>query len=90
MNKGELITRIAENADLSIEQATEVMNTLLYTIGDSLRDGNKVYLFGFGTFTSKERKSRAGRNPQTGEQIIIPSKNVVKFKPGKELEEILN
>ena len=90
MNKGELITRIAENADLSIAQATEVMDTLLYTIGDSLRDGNKVSLFGFGTFTAKERKSRTGRNPKTGEQIIIPSKNVVKFKPGKELEEILN
>lgn len=90
MNKGELITRIAENADLSIAQATEVVNTLLYTIGDTLRDGNKVSLFGFGTFTSKERKSRPGRNPKTGEQIIIPAKKVVKFRPGKELEEILN
>jgi len=90
MNKGELITRVAENADLSIAQATEVVNTLLYTIGDSLRDGNKVSLFGFGTFTPKERKSRPGRNPKTGEKIIIPAKNIVKFKPGKELEEILN
>jgi len=90
MNKGELITRVAENADLTIAQATEVVNTLLYTIGDSLRDGNKVALFGFGTFTTRERKSRPGRNPKTGEQIIIPAKNVVKFKPGKELEEILN
>ncbi len=90
MNKGELITRIAENADLSIAQATEVMDTLLYTIGDTLRDGKKVSLFGFGTFISKERKSRPGRNPKTGEQIIIPAKKIVKFRPGKELEEILN
>ena len=90
MNKGDLITRVAENADLTIAQATEVVNTLLYTIGDTLKDGKKVSLFGFGTFTPQERKSRPGRNPKTGEPIIIPAKNVVKFKSGKELDEILN
>lgn len=90
MNKGDLITRVAEDADLSITQATEVVNTLLYTISDTLKNGKKVSLFGFGTFTPQERKSRPGRNPKTGEAIMIPSKRIVKFKSGKELDQKLN
>lgn len=90
MNKGELITRIAENADLSLAQAAEVMDTLLDTISDTLKDGKKVSLFGFGTFTTQRRKSRTATNPRTGKEMNIPERNVVKFKAGKELEQNLN
>lgn len=90
MNKATLITRIAENADLTIPQATEVVNTLLDTIGDTLKDGQKVNLFGFGTFTTRRRKPRTATNPKTGQPIDVPAKNVVHFKPGKALEQILN
>ena len=90
MNKGDLITKIAESADLSKAQATEVLNTVLSSIGDALRDGDKVTLIGFGTFSVSHRDARTGRNPQTGKSIKIAAKNVVKFKPGKELSETVN
>ncbi len=90
MNKGDLVNKIAENANLSKAQATEALNTVLDCIGQSLKDGDKVSLVGFGTFTCTHRPARTGRNPQTGASIQIAAKNVVKFKPGKELAESVN
>ncbi len=90
MNKGDLINKLAEEANLSKTQATEAINSVLETISDTLKDGKKVSLIGFGTFTLNKRNERAGRNPQTGEAITIPAKNVVKFKPGKELMQNVN
>ncbi|MEO1517284.1 MAG: HU family DNA-binding protein [Bacteroidota bacterium] len=90
MNKGDLINRMAEEANLSKTQASEALNAVINCIGESLKDGNKVSLVGFGTFTVTTRNARPGRNPKTGESIMIPSKNVVKFKPGKELVTNMN
>ena len=90
MNKGELINKVAEDANLTKNQAAEALNCVFNSIGETLKDGKKVSLLGFGTFTMAERKARTGRNPQTGATIQIPSKNVVKFKPGKELVDNLN
>lgn len=90
MNKGELINRIAENANLSKAEATEALSATLAAITDSLRDGERTSLVGFGTFSVTARKARDGRNPATGETIKIPAKNVVKFKPGKELSATVN
>ena len=90
MNKADLINRVAEDANMSKTQAAEVINSVIGCIGETLKDGNKVALTGFGTFTMTNRKARLGRNPQTGAEIKIPSKNVVKFKPGKELNETIN
>jgi nucleoid DNA-binding protein len=90
MNKGDLINNIAENANLSKAQATDALNAVLDGITDSLKDGDKVTLIGFGTFSLSHRKARSGRNPQTGETIQIAAKNVVKFKPGKEITEAVN
>jgi len=90
MNKGELINRVAEDANLTKAQATEALNAVLGSIEESLKDGNKVTLVGFGTFICTERKARMGRNPQTGESIQIAAKNVIKFKPGKELVSSVN
>lgn len=87
MNKGDLVSKIAEKADLSKAQATEALNTMLDCIGDSLKEGDKVTLIGFGTFSASLRKERQGRNPQSGESITIPAKASVKFKPGKELSD---
>ena len=71
-------------------QATEALNCVINCIGNSLKDGDKVSLVGFGTFSMTTRDARQGRNPRTGETITIPEKNVVKFKPGKELMTSLN
>lgn len=90
MNKGDLINKIAERADISKGQATDALNAVLDNIGEALKDGDKVTLIGFGTFSISERKARTGRNPQTGETIKIAAKNVVKFKPGKELSDSVN
>ncbi|MEL6866373.1 MAG: HU family DNA-binding protein [Bacteroidota bacterium] len=90
MNKGELINKVAEDANLSKTQASDALNAVFSCIEDSLKDGKKVSLVGFGTFSISERKARTGRNPQTGESIQIAAKNVVKFKPGKELSTSVN
>ncbi len=90
MNKADLINRVAEEANMTKTQAAEAINSVIGCIGETLKDGNKVSLTGFGTFIMANRKARIGRNPQTGAEIKIPSKNVVKFKPGKELNETVN
>ena len=90
MNKGDLINRIAENADITKAQATDALNAVLDGVSEALEDGDKVTLIGFGTFSVSHRDARTGRNPQTGEKIRIAAKNVVKFKPGKELTGKVN
>ncbi|MCB0546583.1 MAG: HU family DNA-binding protein [Phaeodactylibacter sp.] len=90
MNKGDLINKIAESANLSKAQATDALNAVLDGISDALKDGDKVTLIGFGTFSVSRRDARTGRNPQTGATIKIAAKNVVKFKPGKEISDAVN
>ena len=90
MNKGDLISKIAESADISKAQATSALNAVLENIAGALNDGDKVTLIGFGTFSVSHRETRTGRNPQTGKTIKIDAKKVVKFKPGKELTEKVN
>ena len=90
MNKGDLINKVAEEANITKAQATDALNTVFNAIGDTLSNGNKVSLVGFGTFSSNHRAARVGRNPKTGEALQIKAKNVVKFKPGKELSASVN
>jgi DNA-binding protein HU-beta len=90
MNKGDLVSKIAEAGDLGKNQANDVLNAVLDSISDALKSGDKVTLIGFGTFSVSEREARQGRNPQTGQTIQIPAKKVVKFKPGKELADKVN
>lgn len=90
MNKKELIEKIADAADISKTDAEKALNGTLATIAESLRDGDKVTLVGFGTFSVSKRDARQGRNPQTGKTIDIPARNVVKFKAGSKLSEAVN
>jgi len=90
MNKGDVINRIAEDAGISKSEATDALNSVLDSIKNTLKDGKKVTLVGFGTFSSNHRAERQGRNPQTGAAITIKAKNLAKFKAGKELTEALN
>ncbi len=90
MNKGDLITRVAESANLSKADAAEAVNAVLSGITDTLKSGEKTTIVGFGTFSTTDRPARTGRNPKTGEAIQIKAKTVVKFKPGKELAEAVN
>ncbi len=90
MNKGDLINKLAEDANLTKAQASDALNSVLSSIGETLKDGNKVALVGFGTFSCSQRDARTGRNPQTGAKIKIAAKKVVKFKPGKDLADSIN
>ncbi|GED23811.1 HU family DNA-binding protein [Halomonas sabkhae] len=87
MRKPELAAAIAERADLSKDKASQVLNVILDEITGSVSDGNDVSLIGFGTFTVRERASRTGKNPQTGESLTIPASKTVAFKPGKGLKD---
>ena len=90
MNKGDLINKVAEDANLTKEQAAQAVNCELANIETTLKDGGKVAMVGFGPFSISERAARTGRNPKTGEAIQIAAKKVVKFKPGKELAASVN
>ena len=91
MNKGDLISKIAEDAGLTKTQATGALNAVLDAVTDSLKSGEKVTLVGFGTFSLSYREARVGRNPRKpNETINIASKVVAKFKPGKELSGAVN
>lgn len=90
MNKGDLITNIAESASITKGQAEDALNAVLDGITTALKNDDSVTLIGFGTFSVNHRAARAGRNPQTGETIQIAAKNLAKFKAGKKLTDALN
>ncbi len=87
MNKAELITNMAEAADISKTAADRALAGCLEAITDSLQKGESVTLIGFGTFSVAERAARTGRNPQTGKEMQIAAKKVARFKVGKRLAE---
>jgi DNA-binding protein HU-beta len=90
MNKQDLISKIASEADISKQKAGVALDATLDAIRDSLKKGDDVRLIGFGTFTVAERAATEGRNPRTGEKIKIPASKQPKFKPGKELKDTVN
>lgn len=85
MNKSDLIGKIAGDAKITKVQAQAALNSFLDASTVALKKGDKVILVGFGTFSVAKRAARKGRNPQTGKEINIPAKKVVRFKPGSEL-----
>ena len=87
MNKAELISAVAEKAELSKKDTEAVISAMLDTIAASLKDGDKVQLVGFGSFEVKKRAERIGRNPKTKESIKIPASQVPVFKAGKALKD---
>src|SRR5699024_1765893 len=87
MNKSDLVTAVAEKSELSKKDAAKAVDAVLESITDSLQEGEKVQLIGFGNFEVRERAARKGRNPQTGEEIEIPASKVPAFKAGKALRE---
>lgn len=85
MNKNDLVASIASSAQISKSAAERGLNGLLASLAAAIVSGQRVTLTGFGSFTIVHRAPRTGRNPKTGETVKIPSRRVVKFKPGKDL-----
>ena len=90
MTKADLIDEVAKNSELSKKDAEAIVQAVLDSIVESLKSGGKVELRGFGSFRLRDRSSREGRNPKTGEKVFVPAKKVPYFKPGKELKQLLN
>lgn len=87
MNKADLISKIAVNSGLSKKDSERALAAAIDAITESLKDGEKVQLVGFGIFDVKERAARTGRNPKTKEAIKIPASRTPQFKAGKALKD---
>jgi DNA-binding protein HU-beta len=85
MNKAQLIDAMADQAGLTKADAKKALDAFVNATTDALKGGDRVALIGFGSFAVSERSARTGRNPQTGKEIQIAAKKVVKFKLGAEL-----
>ena len=90
MNKSELITSMAEKAKMTKKDAEIALKAFTESVEEALEKGEKVQLVGFGTFETRERAAREGRNPRTKEPISIAASTVPVFKAGKELKEKVN
>jgi DNA-binding protein HU-beta len=90
MNKNELAIQMVKDSSVTQTDATKVIDSLVEVVSKELKkkDG-KLTLVGFGTFKTITKKQKKGRNPRTGESIVIPKKRVVKFVPGKKLKELI-
>lgn len=90
MNKTELVAAMAEKTQLSKKDAEEALKAFVDVVAEELKKGEKVQLVGFGTFEVSERAAREGRNPQTGETMVIKASKTPKFKAGKALKDMMN
>jgi DNA-binding protein HU-beta len=87
MNKTDLINNISDKSGLTKKDVESVLNSFLSEVTEALAGGDKVQLIGFGTFETRKRAGRTGRNPQTGNAIEIPESTVPAFKAGNKLKE---
>ena len=90
MTKAELVAKMAEKAGLTKANAERALTEFLKAVQETLVTEKKMTLTGFGTFEVEERQARTGRNPQTGKEMKIPAKKVVRFKPGAALSATAN
>ncbi|MCB0647284.1 MAG: HU family DNA-binding protein [Saprospiraceae bacterium] len=90
MNKGDLVSAVAEKAGITKAQAGDAVNAVFEAIQGTLKNGDKAAFVGFGTFSTSKREAREGRNPLTGKTIKIEAKTSVKFKAGQALNDAVN
>ena len=90
MNKQELVAQIAKENKLPKSQVSSLLDSTFGAIENSLKKGQEVRLVGFGTWKKGKRKARQGRNPQTGQTIKISARNVIKFRAGQHLLDMIN
>src|SRR3989304_1311953 len=89
MTKAELIDDVSRAAELSRKDSETIVETIFESIVKSLRSGDKIEIRGFGSFRTRQRNSRTGRNPKTGARVDVPAKKIPYFKPSKELKDLV-
>jgi integration host factor subunit alpha len=90
LTKADIVERVYNKIGFSKKEASDLVELVFATLKNSLNEGEKVKISGFGNFTVKEKKARTGRNPQTGDQITISARRVLTFKPSQILKDIIN
>lgn len=90
MTKAELIDDVSRVAELSRKDSETIVETIFESIVKSLRTGDKIEIRGFGSFRTRQRNPRIGRNPKTGARVDVPAKKIPYFKPSKELKDLVN
>jgi integration host factor subunit alpha len=90
MTKAEIVEQIYEQVGFSKKEAAELVETVFEIIKDTLANGEKVKISGFGNFVVRDKNARKGRNPQTGEEILLEARRVLTFKPSLVLKNVLN
>jgi integration host factor subunit beta len=90
MTKADLIEEVARITDVTRRDSEVIVETIFDSIVHSLRAGDKIEIRGFGSFRTRQRNSRVGRNPKTGDRVDVPAKKIPFFKPSKELKDIIN
>jgi integration host factor subunit beta len=90
MTKADLIEGISRTAEMSRKDAETIVETVFEGIVKALRADEKIEIRGFGSFRTRARKPRIGRNPKTGARVDVPAKRIPYFKPSKELKDVVN
>lgn len=90
LTKADLVEKVFESAGLSKREATDVVEYIFQQIKNTLAKGDKVKISGFGNFNVRRKKARVGRNPQTGDEMMISARSVLTFKPSQVLKAMLN
>jgi integration host factor subunit beta len=90
MTKAELIEEVSRVVEMTRKDSEEIVETIFDSIVGSLHKGEKIEIRGFGSFRTRQRQPRVGRNPKTGTRVEVPSKRIPYFKPSKELRDLVN
>ena len=90
MTKAELVEEVSRRVEVSRKDSEVIVETIFDSIVKALRAAEKIEIRGFGSFRTRQRQPRVGRNPKTGARVEVPSKTVPYFKPSKELKDIIN
>jgi len=90
MTKAELIDEVSRVVELTRKESEVIVEAVFESIVRSLRTGDKIEIRGFGSFRTRERQARIGRNPKTGARVEVPAKRIPYFKPSKELKDLVN
>ncbi len=90
MTKADLIDEVSRIAELTRKDSEIIVENIFESVVNSLRAGDKIEIRGFGSFRTRQRKPRVGRNPKTGDRVEVPAKKIPFFKPSKELKDLVN